>query len=157
MGKELQYEVTQDSGATISSVRKLAREVWHELQTEGSEAREDAKRAGIDLETIPSTLEKGLELRPSGAAFEPGSMALVVSGMLLHVAGQASLDLWKYVLLPRIRERWGDHALRERKQPAKKSAEKVNAKKSSSKSKQKLPKRLGKTSAKKTRQRAQSG
>lgn len=122
MEDELRYDIAPDSEATIEKIRKLAREVWRELREEGSLAREEAERAGILLEDIPENMEEVLTLKPSGAGFEPGSVALIAAGMVLHGAGRAALDVWKYVLLPRIREKWGDHALKRQSQAAKKAA-----------------------------------
>ncbi len=122
MEREFRYDIARDSGATVEAIRASARKVWGELHQPGSLAREEAERAGIPLDDVPEDMEEALSLKPSGAGFEPASVALVVTGMLLHGAGRASLDIWKYVLLPRIREKWGDRALKDQKTKAVRSA-----------------------------------
>src|SRR5262249_31326318 len=114
------YEISQASEVSVERVVKLAREVWREIHDEGSLAREEAERAGIPLGALPESMERVLSLKASGAGFEPGSVVLVVTGMLLNGASRVALDVWKHVVLPRIREKWGDHALKLRK-PARKT------------------------------------
>lgn len=51
----------------------------------------------------PATLRAGvITVEPSGAGLDPATVALIVA-----FAAPPVLDVWKHVLLPRIRRRWG--------------------------------------------------
>jgi hypothetical protein len=59
----------------------------------------DIRGRGFD----PSALSvDAIQVRPAGAGLDPVTVTLIVSFL-----GLPARDIWKYVLLPRIRRRWG--------------------------------------------------
>ena len=81
------------------TVEELETEIRRELKGADS----DPELAGrlAKLSVPPENL---IEVRPSGAGFEPGTVMLIVAGIVAR-------DLWQQVILPRIKQRWGADAV----------------------------------------------
>ncbi|MGB6353201.1 MAG: hypothetical protein WBF21_04435 [Steroidobacteraceae bacterium] len=122
MPETLQYDIEPSSEASISKICALAEQVWRDLQAEGSSARRAAATMNIDVADLPARLDQALVVKASGAGFDPTSIVLMVTGAATGaVSKQLSrvvMDLWKYVILPQVRARWGDRSLKERRQAA---------------------------------------
>ena len=115
MKNELEYELVSESGITIFEIQKLVNETWSDLLTEGTTSRQNALDANIDIQNLQGSIDGVLTLRPSGVGFDPTSVFLIVAGAMGTALSKVSGDIWKYVLLPRIRARWGDHSLKTKK------------------------------------------
>jgi len=79
---------------------------------EGTAAHDLARACRIDPHELPLVRERAIELAPSGAGFEPSSLLI---GILIKDGSQIAMDVWKRVLLPRLRARFGDDAIKEKK------------------------------------------
>jgi hypothetical protein len=100
------------------SADEIQREVdkfWGEL-ADDEQLRTEVAAAGIDA---PAVLElKGpdaIRVGVRGAGLEPTAVALVIA--FAPVANEVLISLWKQVLLPRIRSRYGRDAIRDEKPP----------------------------------------
>jgi hypothetical protein len=108
MSEQLQqhYQVTRTGGIGLSELQATTREAWKLMRTPGSSAHADALANGIDLEGLPKHLREMVEIRPDGAGI------VTVEGVVVGYLCRAAWDVWKHVLLPQIRRKWGDEALR---------------------------------------------
>jgi hypothetical protein len=106
--KEEHFDVERVPGLQAASIRRSANEAWLQMRTPGSRANANALSHGIDPTKLPDDLGDVLEIRPDGAGVV--TTGIVVSGLL----GKIAWDVWKFVLLPHIREMWGDTALKKR-------------------------------------------
>ena len=88
---------------------------WAEVET-SEQLRKDLADAGVDLSGVSGT-ERGNAIRVSvrGAGIEPTAVALVIA--FAPVANEVLISLWKRVLLPRIRDRYGRDAIGDEKPP----------------------------------------
>ena len=89
---------------------------WAEL--DGSdELRKELMDAGIDIASLPDQAERADSIRVSvrGAGVEPTMVALIIA--FAPVANEMLISLWKQVLLPRIRDRYGRDAIQDEKPP----------------------------------------
>lgn len=99
------------------SADEVQREIdkfWAELDTD--DLRKELADVGIDLDAVPAE-ERTSAIRVSvrGAGLDPLSVTLVVA--FAPVANAVLLSLWRKVLLPRIRSRYGRDAIRDEKPP----------------------------------------
>ncbi len=118
MTEVIQYEVARESRVTISEIQEFASSVWTELHCAGSAAHRQALRRGIDVSQLPKELGDALTIKPNVAGYDPSSILMLVTGAVLAGGSRVGLDVWKFVILPQFRARWGDHALREKREPA---------------------------------------
>lgn len=102
----------------IVEVQATAKEAWKQMREPGTVAHANALARGIDPQTLPKQLDRVIELRPNGAGISSVDLIVTIAS---SVGAKAGLDLWKYVALAHIRDRWGDHALKEMR-AAKRSA-----------------------------------
>jgi hypothetical protein len=100
------YRVTRGGGIRLSDLQATAREAWKLMHTPGSSAHTDALANGIDVAQLPKRLREMVDVRPDGAGL------VTVEGVVVGFIGRVAWDVWKYVLLPQIRRKWGDDALR---------------------------------------------
>lgn len=111
-----EYELDADTLSVVDMRRYLA-SVWDELRTPAG--REALKREGLSENFADGKFEEVFFVEPSGASLvDPGS---VIVGMLLAGAGTVGKDVWKKILLPRLEDRFGKTALKERKKADKKA------------------------------------
>lgn len=113
--EEQQYVISDKSKLSIGDVQAAAKTAWVDLHTQGSAARARAEANGIDVDALPESLDEVIRIRSAGAGF--GSLDLVLGAL-----APIGWDLWKHVLLPHIRERWGDNAIKAKNAAAKKAA-----------------------------------
>lgn len=119
MSIEFTYELVSESGITILEIQKLVNEAWSDLFIDGTTSHQNALNANIEILNLPQSIDGVLTLRPSGAGFDPASVFLIVAGAMGPALSKVSEDVWKYVLLPRIRAKWGDNSLKAKKVPRK--------------------------------------
>ena len=99
------YDITPTPGVGVAAIDEFMRKLWADLRRPRSVARQAAE-AGFDVVSL--------------------SVVVVAAAPLVN---KMVLDLWKFVALPRIRERWG---IQERKAPAGAAARKRAARKDAS-------------------------
>lgn len=114
--KEVHFKITRPR-LQVAQVQAAAQDAWAEMRTPGTKAHANAVAHGLKPESLPSKLNQVLVLRSEAAGVGTVDLAVVAIGL----ASKAAWDLWQYVVLPHIRERWGDKALEERKKAAAKS------------------------------------
>ena len=110
-----EYVITDKTSVSVKDVQQAVRAAWADLAVEGSTAREQAIDAGIDLDALPAELDGFVDVQPAAAGM--GGVDL-----LILAASHAAVQLWQYVLLPQIRERWGDKSIAAKNAAAKKAA-----------------------------------
>uniref|UniRef100_UPI003F4987B1 hypothetical protein n=1 Tax=Actinoplanes sp. CA-084688 TaxID=3239901 RepID=UPI003F4987B1 len=100
------------------SAAEVQREIdtfWAEVDTD-DELRKELANAGIDLDEVPADERAGaIRVGVHGAGVDPGSVALIVA--FAPVANTVLVSLWKQVLLPRIRSRYGRDAIQDERPP----------------------------------------
>jgi hypothetical protein len=91
---------------SVEEIREEVDRVWEELRS--SEAvRREAAAAGVDVEQLDTGAARApIDVAARGAGFG-------VIEILVVAAGVVARDLWKEVILPRIKERFGADAVRE--------------------------------------------
>ena len=120
----LEYEILDIKTVRVIDIQRLAEEIWSELRTAGTPAYVSAKGAHIDVTILPDTIDEALSIQATAASVDLATISVVV-GTLAPAAGKAAWDIWKHVMLPQIRMRWGDVAIREmqREKAAQKKAD----------------------------------
>ena len=105
-------------GRGTRSAEEVQREIqkfWAELDT-SDEAAKRLADAGIDLDDLPREgRADAIRVSVRGAGVEPTAVALVIA--FAPVANELLVSLWKEVLLPQIRNRYGRDAIRDEKPP----------------------------------------
>ena len=122
-----EYEVVDREKMRVSDVASLASEAWDNLKRPESQAYKAAEAAGVDRALLPPKIDDALTIEEEGAPFELATLAVIIATALAPEAKKAVADVWKCVLLPRIRHRWGDHALKEKADAMKKLKVQRNA------------------------------
>lgn len=82
--------------------------VWRDMRTSGEVGAEIAA-AGFDRETLTRTEEIPITVYAEASGIDPSSVVLTVA--FAPSASHVLKDLWAAVLLPRIRQRWGNDAI----------------------------------------------
>lgn len=119
---EQAFAIKDKTKLGVSDIQATAAAAWADMQEVGTAAHAAAVKAGIDLKALPKELGQLLSIKPAGAGL--GSVDLLIGAL-----GPVAWDVWKHVLLPQIRARWGDDAIKAKAAAAKKAA--AAAKKSS--------------------------
>jgi hypothetical protein len=105
-------------GRGTRSAQEVQQEIdtfWAELETSG-QLRKEVVDAGVDLGALPTEARsEAIQVTVRGAGLDPTMVSLVVA--FAPIANEALVSLWKRVLLPRIRDRYGRDAVREEKTP----------------------------------------
>ena len=108
-------------------IQKGAREIWDEMKAPGSLAYQDLQKLGLKPEDLPADLDSALSFETDAVGYDLATISLVVAtigGAIAPKLPGMIGDVWKYVILPQLRARWGDKALAEK---AKKTAGKGGA------------------------------
>ncbi len=105
-------------GRGTRSADEVQREIqnfWDDLDS-SDELRKELADAGVDVDSLPQqNRENAIRVSVRGAGVEPTAVALVIA--FAPVANEVLISLWKQVLLPRIRSRYGRDAIRDEKPP----------------------------------------
>jgi hypothetical protein len=106
-------------GRGTRSADEIQREIekfWAELDA-SDELRKELVGAGVDITSLPVKEERADAIRVSvrGAGVEPTMVSLIIA--FAPVANEVLISLWKRVLLPRIRSRYGRDAIQDEKPP----------------------------------------
>lgn len=103
------------SGVSVGELNEEVRKLWEELESD-PEFQKKAKEAGIDLEEVRKKLKDEGTAPAQAITIKQGAGGFAIVPILVFfapIAQQVLLDLWKEVLLPRIRRRWGSDSLKE--------------------------------------------
>ena len=114
--------VVNAAGASPASVIELAEQLWRDARKPGTAAYKLAQEHE-NLKSLPEgDLSTVLVVEESGAPIT--STSLLVDGISAGAAAAVvGYDFWRYIVVPRVRRKWGDLAL------AKKDREDRDAKK----------------------------
>jgi hypothetical protein len=98
-------EIAYERGRlTVDELQDEVARLWNELQ-EDEELRQEARSAGIDVDQLgASEAEPPVRVQPAAAGFEPGTILLIIAGVVAR-------DVWKEIILPRLKRRWGADAI----------------------------------------------
>lgn len=102
-----QYELVYRRGElSVDEIRDEIDRVWRELQSSDA-ARGELAAAGVDVDRLDVDAPRApIDVATRGAGFG-------VVEILVVAAGVVARDLWKEVILPRIKDRYGVDAVRE--------------------------------------------
>lgn len=102
-------------GLSVDEIQGEIVQFWQILDSPGSPALDDQlSAAGLDRATLADVnRENAIIVRAGTSGVDPTTAVLLVS--LAPSANRIIKDLWKKIVLPRIRERWGDDAIGEEK------------------------------------------
>ena len=108
---------TRGDGDGLQPLRDLDQELdsmWRELQDPKSALRREAEGQGLDLQKVSGLSRKGaITVTQEGEGFDPVTTAIIVA--FAPVAAEMVRDLWRNVLLPRLRKHKGQDALGDEK------------------------------------------
>jgi hypothetical protein len=98
-------------GVSLQSVLEEVDRLWDRLRSDRG-LRADSKDAGIDVSVLPDVPRaRAIKIRTEGHGID-GSMVLDVSfASVISGAHIFAYDLWKQVLLPRLKSKFGKDAL----------------------------------------------
>ena len=127
MTTQEEFTIADKAVLSVKDVQDTVRTAWADLRAEGSAARQLAIDAGIDIGALPETVAGFVDVKPAAAG-------IAGVDLIILAASHAAVQLWQHVLLPQIRERWGDKAIAKKNAAATAAAKKAAAaaKKSSS-------------------------
>jgi hypothetical protein len=120
--EELRYQIDWNH-ISLREIQKAVDEAWETLAEPGSAIRQTAQQHGIDTASLPATRKEALALKKSEAGLHQE-----VVDLLLVATSHAARDVWHHVLLPWLRSRFGDDAIKERKTAAKAAKKKASGK-----------------------------
>jgi hypothetical protein len=102
-------------GLSVDQIQSEIAQFWQVLDNPGSAALEaELSAAGLDRVTIAGVnRENAIIVRAGTSGVDPITAVLLVT--LAPSANLIIKDLWKKIVLPRIRRRWGDDAIGEEK------------------------------------------
>jgi len=96
-------------GITVDRFKDLIRDVWKESKESG-EIKKIAEEKGLNYSEIePLEANDVLEIKQEGVGLDPALTAIIVS--FAPVLAEIAEDIWKYVLLPKIKRKEGDDVL----------------------------------------------
>ena len=100
---------------SVEEIQSEIAEFWHIIDNSGSPALEaDLSAADLDRAMLASVNRKdAIVVRAGNSGADPTTALLLVT--LAPSANLIIKDLWKKIVLPRIRKRWGDDAIGEEK------------------------------------------
>jgi hypothetical protein len=100
---------------SVEQIESEIAQFWQILDKPGSPALEaDLSAAGLDRATLASVnRENAIIVRAGTSGVDPTTAVLLVT--LAPSANLIIKDLWKKIVLPRIRKRWGENAIGEEK------------------------------------------
>jgi len=144
------YTIVDKSKHSVRDFLRLAEEAWRDVGEEGTAGNASAKQSGIVVGRLPKKLNQVLLIK-SGAGIQSEHFEVV------WVLGKMAMDVWRYVVLPHIRDVLGDRALKEGKTIAKEQASEKKARKKTRKKTPLSSKQAVKASAKKVGKLSEKG
>jgi hypothetical protein len=100
---------------SVEEIQSEIAQFWYIIDNSGSLALEaDLSAAGLDRAMLASVNRKdAIVARAGNSGVDPTTAVVLVT--LAPSANLIIKDLWKKIVLPRIRKRWGDDAIGEEK------------------------------------------
>jgi len=111
----IEYTILDKNHVTVADIQKEVHIAWNQLHDPQSIIAHNAVRFGIEPSQLPEKLEDILSVRPSGQGLDPSTIAIIVAIINSSAVSTVAKDIWKYVILPHIRDRFGDNAIEELK------------------------------------------
>jgi hypothetical protein len=106
-------ELTYTANVTTDELDRVTDELWASLQRADSALAKEAVSEGISLSNLAGiSRTQAITFSHSSAGFGPETTAIVVA--LAPVAAGIVRDLWEKIILPRLRQRLGHDALKEK-------------------------------------------
>jgi hypothetical protein len=104
----------QLNGISDNDVQKEV-DKFLQLVASDANAQKEVKDARLSLTEVQDALrgagsEKPIQINPTGAGLDPLTTAVAIAAV--KVGSKVLLNLWSYVLLPRIRRRYGDQSIK---------------------------------------------
>jgi hypothetical protein len=106
----------RDGSGSLTSIRTITEETWAELG-ENESLQAQARSLGFDPATLRLELASPFEIRPASAGFDPTGTAILIglgawaTSIAADVTKAVLLDLWRQLILPRIKDRLGSDAV----------------------------------------------
>jgi hypothetical protein len=99
----------EHSGAIdVDILEQFLDELWKKAKTDPAMRAELAKH-GIDVGQLPRAREEAIQVTRPAAGLSGTEIVVVLVPLAVEVAG----DLWRHIIFPAIRRRFGDGALTE--------------------------------------------
>jgi hypothetical protein len=105
---ELHFRITRRDEISITDIQTAMREAWRQIGKPGTTEYANYRANRLDRFELPGKLGRLVAVRPDGAGIAGVDVIIVLSG-------KVAWDLWKHVLLPHLRDRWGDDALKRKR------------------------------------------
>lgn len=109
----MQEELRYSRG--LLSVEQIQQEItkfWAELET-SQEIQAELAAEGISRDILPDNLKDAITVGVDSSGVDPVSVTLIIA--FAPTGNRILKDVWNAVLLPRIRHRWGDNAINDKK------------------------------------------
>lgn len=108
MADEIRFLPSGD--LTAEKLKTFLEKEWKELQDPSSRLHQEAEARGIEIEKVTDLkLSKAIEVKQE-SGLDPVTATIIVA--FAPVAAGIVSDLWAHVLLPRIRQHFGEDALK---------------------------------------------
>ena len=122
--KEARFELNRAINIRASDIQSAAQEALEQARMPGTVAHANALANELDPGALPENIRDALKVRSEGVGVG------TVDAIAVLYMSKAGWDLWKHVVLPHLRARWGDRAIvaKERERAAASAAKRVAAK-----------------------------
>jgi predicted NAD-dependent protein-ADP-ribosyltransferase YbiA (DUF1768 family) len=112
---------SMSANVSFEDIANYLDELWADLHRKGSPTYARAIASGIETAALPTNIEEYIDFKKSAAGLDHSVVDFVVmlaGTEAAKVVGRGvikvSSQLWDLVLLPLIRRKWGDEALKEK-------------------------------------------
>ncbi|PZP99203.1 MAG: hypothetical protein DI587_11135 [Variovorax paradoxus] len=95
---------------TAADIESALREIWGNMMIKGSLEHELAVKHHLTPESLPTSADEALEVRPAAAGVVTPDV--IVAGLLSKMAYDVWASVWKDVLWPSLKKKLGDEVLR---------------------------------------------
>jgi hypothetical protein len=105
---EIRFSVAKE--VAPSEIANAVDEIWNDLKSD-RDLRDDASTGGLDLKLIDAISSNPYEVKGAGQGLDPATIAVIVA--FAPVAAEICRDVWRVVILPRLRQRFGQNSIRD--------------------------------------------
>ena len=105
--------VIDNPSITLPKLNAEIAALWSALLTPESQVRKNAEAIGIPCDSLPREHGDIIAVDRSAAGLEMSLIEFIVTLTGTSAAQRVGRDLWVYVILPWLRQKYGDKALRE--------------------------------------------
>lgn len=103
-------QVYLTTGVEYVELKDEVRRVWAQIGQPGL-AQDDVTRCGIDLKRVPREMDEAFSIKEVSGL---DSVLCEIIVTLTPVFAEVSSDLWKHIILPRLKARFGEAAINEK-------------------------------------------